>query len=310
MSKIEWTDATWNPTVGCTRVSAGCDNCYAVRHTQRLAGTLPIYRGLVNAGKRHFNGTVRCLPERLSIPLGWRKPRRVFVNSMSDLFHETVPDEFIDEVFAVMAIAGRHTYQVLTKRPERLSRWASTDDRAQRLIDASFRLERRGLIEPFMRDGSGSWYPLPNVWLGTSCEYQAEFNQRAHWLAKTPAAVRFFSMEPLLGPIRWSGHTVSIPWAGGEARGGRNYSMLRDFIDWVIVGGESGPGARPCNIDWVRDIVAQCRAAGVRAFVKQLGAQPVWTWLPVDMCERLRLSDRKGGSPDEWPTDLRVREYP
>jgi protein gp37 len=242
-SAIEWTDATWNPVTGCTKVSPACANCYIerqtpfrVRHRKFVKGHIPL--------EFHEN--------RLDAPLHWRDPRRVFVNSMSDLFHEDVPDVFIDRVFAVMALARWHTYQVLTKRAERLST-APTRDR----VGAALRA--RGVDENFVRNLR---WPLPNVWLGVSVENQHFADERIPLLLQTPAAVRFISAEPLLGPVDLGFAFVSDnPW------------MVQQHVDWVIVGGESGPRVRPTDPDWIRSMRDQCVAAGVPFFFKQWGGR-------------------------------------
>jgi len=465
-TSIEWTDATWSPVTGCTKVSAGCKHCYAEGVAERFWG------------ERKFTD-VRCHPERLEAPLHWRKPRRVFVNSMSDLFHEDVPDEFIDRVFAVMALAPQHTFQVLTKRPERMRAWVSdpeTPFRVTRAMDSlhgtpraaeevrpiagfpgyfasshgTIYSERRGhrrhmrpdygdqgharvqlhregesqrgkrmlvhrlVLETFVGqppspDAQGrhldgnprnnaaenlSWgeqgdnwgdskrhgthrryskldqatvdairsraaqgesgealgrefgvsgtqvrnivagrqwatkaligWPLPGVWLGVSVEDQRAADERIPLLLQTPAAVRFLSCEPLLGPLDLRSCL--------EDRKRRHVGL-----DLVIVGGESGPNARPCDVAWVRSIVKQCEAAGLACFVKQLGALPFvgdgkHTHVagqrgygvvcdqgdpcphcgkhPITHWPSLVLRDRKGSDPSEWPDDLRVREFP
>jgi len=229
---IEWTDSTWNPVTGCTQVSPGCDHCYALRFAER-------FRGVPGHPFEH-GFDLRLRPERLTQPLRWRKPRRVFVNSMSDLFHADVPDEFIAQVFAVMAASPRHTFQVLTKRPQRMRRWLSHPAAQARVWEAARQL---GLAV----DGA-SW-PLPNVWLGTSIENN-NYAWRADFLRRTPAAVRFISAEPLLGPLD------RLDLTG---------------IHWLITGGESGPGHRPCDPAWVRDLRDRCVAAGVAFFFKQWG---------------------------------------
>jgi protein gp37 len=210
-SNIEWTEMTWNPVTGCTKISQGCKNCYAERMAKRLkAMNAPRYR-------RGFRTTLH--PDLIDLPLSWRKPRKVFVNSMSDLFHEDVPAEFIQRVFATMQARDQHTFQVLTKRSERL-------------VELSGRL------------------PWPkNVWIGVSVENSSLIN-RIHDLALVPAFVRFLSCEPLIGPLD------SLPLAG---------------IHWVIVGGESGPRARPMKPEWVESIFSQCRQVNVRFFFKQWG---------------------------------------
>lgn len=251
-SKIEWTDETWNPVTGCTKVSQGCKHCYAERTWERLsANPKTVYFG------REFTD-VQCHPERLDQPLrwkSWRTPRRVFVNSMSDLFHEDVPDEFIRAVFAVMAAAASHTFQMLTKRPVRmqylLSKWESD-----------------GLV---LRSGFG--VRLPNVWLGVSVEDQATADYRIPLLMQTPAAVRWISAEPLLGPVdlrRIEHPNYSIH---ADALGGVDSRAPCDsgLLDWVVVGGESGPKARPMHPDWVRSLRDQCEATGVPFLFKQWG---------------------------------------
>jgi protein gp37 len=258
-TSIQWTDATWNPVRGCTKVSAGCKHCYAERFAERFRGVPghPFEQGF----------DVRLVPEALDLPARWKKPRRVFVNSMSDLFHEAVPFDFIDRVFAVMARERRHTFQVLTKRAARMRQWC----------------EERGR----------GWSLVPNIWLGVSVEDRTAAFDRVPHLIETPAAVRFLSCEPLLGPIDLS------PWLIAD-RGERGRSRL-GLLHWVIVGGESGPGARPMRIPWASYVVAQCRSAGVPVFVKQIGA----------VAAREAMSaDKKGGDMTLWPPSLRVREFP
>jgi protein gp37 len=282
-SKIEWTDATWNPLLGCTHVSSGCKECYAAALAAGRLRNRPEYEGLAvrRNGRAAFTGKIRLLPERLDQPLRWRKPRRVFVNSMSDLFHPDVPLDFIDRVFAVMALAPRHTFQVLTKRPERMAEYLTDREEAVRdavafdALDllgpaAAAAAERMGgTWEPPQIDGEGrvelagyfdgvqfDW-PLPNVWLGTSIENQATADERIPHLLEVPAAVRFLSCEPLLGPI-----DLGLPAE----------------IHWVIVGGESGPKARPMHPDWARSIRDQCINGGVPFHFKQWGE---WISHPV-----------------------------
>lgn len=261
-SKIEWTDAVWNPTTGCSKVSSGCANCYAEREWHRLAGNpMTAYYG------RKFND-VACHPERLDQPLRWKKPRKIFVNSMSDLFHDDVPEKFIAKVFAIMDLARHHTYMVLTKRPERAARLLSDDDFQfhvgwfQSQAIREFNLPEPKEIGPF---------PLKNVWLGVSVENQATADERIPLLLQTPAVVKFISAEPLLGPVSLAGFDGETyrPWLDSVA--------WKVDIDWVIVGGESGPNARPMHPDWVRSLRDQCQAAGVPFFFKQWGE-----WLPND----------------------------
>lgn len=263
-SKIEWTEATWNPVTGCSKVSQGCKHCYALREWPRLSANpkATAYYG------REFTD-VRCHPERLDQPLRWRKARRIFVNSMSDLFHESVPDDFIDQVFAVMALAQGHTFQVLTKRPERMLAYLSRFD------DEQLKWERLGDAgglhagnAAYQNAGEAPW-PLPNVWLGVSVEDQATADERIPLLLQTPAAVRWLSMEPLLGsvdlPIGVLGSEPPLDYPSGARYRGR------PGIDWVVVGGESGPNARPMHPDWVRSMRDQCEVANVPFFFKQWG---------------------------------------
>lgn len=311
---IEWTDATWNPVVGCSVVSPGCEHCYAARMDHRLRGIAGEEWKPWTSPNAAYN--VRLHPERLAAPLTWRKPRRVFVNSMSDLFHEQVPDEFIDRVFAVMALTPQHTYQVLTKRPERMRAYLTADDRESQIFCHALAMgpERCALRAGFM--------PLLNVWLGVSCEDQRRADERIPLLLQTPAAVRFISAEPLLGAVDLvemvlderlrekhpNDPIIRFNAFTGLMSGMDEYIFGRVGLDWVIVGGESGPGARPCDEGWVFDIVQQCRAAGVAAFVKQLGTNSGWSLGGV--WGATHRKDRKGGNPSEWPEDLRLREFP
>jgi protein gp37 len=303
-SNISWTSATWNPVVGCQKVSAGCDNCYAIRDGWRM-GHNPnekvnrAYSGLVYSlnGRLNWTGAVRTLEDRLEIPLHWKKPRRIFVNSQSDLFHKDVPEDFIRAVFSVMARAHWHTFQVLTKRPQRMA----------------------AILQEWMLDGltlrEGYGADLPNVWLGTSVEDQKTANERIPSLIQTPAAVRFVSYEPALGPVDFTNFEImghSMDALRGEWCSEDTSCMVSDKSDnaigWVIVGGESGPGARVFDIGWARSIVRQCRAAGVPVFVKQLGSRPM-EFAPN--CYRLvSLEDKNGGDPSEWPADLQVQQFP
>lgn len=292
MTKIQWTDETWNPTTGCSRVSEGCRNCYIERTPPfRMAG-------------RKLGDPVQLHPDRLDSPLHWKKPRRVFVNSLSDLFHEDVSWTFILSVFTTMEKSPQHTFQILTKRPERMLpvvEWVG-----------------RKFIE------MGDLWPLPNVWLGVSVEDQKTADERIPILLQVPAAVRFLSVEPLLGPV----DLLYSAFNGADSFG------RMEGLDWVIVGGESGPKSRPCDLAWIRSIVEQCKGAAVPCFVKQLGDYVVdrndagfdgemendwpmdtdvddpsneWDWQGAKI--RVRLS-KKGGNPEEWPADLRVREFP
>ena len=240
-TSIEWTEETWNPVTGCTKVSPGCQHCYAERFSERFRGVPghPYEMG--------FDLTLR--PERLRKPLGWKKPRRVFVNSMSDLFHEDIPVKFIDQVFEVMVIAHRHTFQVLTKRAARMRNYIA------------WRFPR---------------FQSPNIWLGVSVEDQRRADERISLLLETPAAVRFVSAEPLLGPISFDSSNQSYPRRSNflsGVEGERIYDGKKCALDWVIAGGESGPGARPIRPEWVRSIRDQCRSTDTPFFFKQWGGR-------------------------------------
>lgn len=249
---IEWTDETWNPTLGCSKVSEGCDRCYAIGQANRnhLMGSNG-YQPALTIGRvgapngLDWTGELRPMPTRLDQPKRWTRPRRIFVNSMSDLFHPDLPSDFIRRVVEVMHEADHHTYQVLTKRPQRMRSWVN-----------------------------GEWgFPMPeHVWLGTSIESD-RWAWRTNQLRDTWAATRFVSLEPLLGPL------PSLDLTG---------------IDWCIVGAESGRGARPMDLGWVRELRDQCAHTGTALFVKQLssgGRRPI-----------KELAD--------FPPDLRIRQWP
>lgn len=249
-------------------------------------------------------GELQLMPDRLEQPLHWRKPARIFVNSVSDLFHEDVPDGFIDKVFAVMAIAKWHTFQVLTKRADRMKSYCSKDYLHQRIHEAIKGM--MGYSNPKRPAFNSFDWPIKNCWLGVSCENQKAADERIPLLLQTPAAVRFLSCEPLLGPIEFSDVSKrpdAIKQLGKKAL---------DGIHWVIVGGESGSGARPFDLAWPRSILKQCRAAGVAYFFKQAGSNAEYDPLNQGGCARcqLHLRDKKGGDLLEIPEDLRVREFP
>ena len=467
-TKIAWTDASWNPVVGCSRVSEGCRNCYAERFAHRWRNIGGHALGGLTREGGGWNGTVRLNKKALDLPLRWRKPKRIFVNSMSDLFHEGVPDEFIARVWQVMGAAPEHIYQILTKRPERMRSWVgrwyageiaepyearpvagypgysvtthgqvlgkradtsgglSPDAGEQghlrvtmhregspksgerelvhRLVLAAFVRPARAGEQACHRNGDPSdnrlsnlywgsqetnWgdrirhgrgrsysklteediaairsrcaageaayrvakdYPvsdtqirnvisgrqwtmppaaqtvraparvvLGSVWLGVSCENQATADERIPLLLGTPAAKRFVSYEPALGPVEFAGA------AGGNDYLGDHYDRGEDGIDWIIVGGESGPNARPCGVAWIRSVVDQCKAAGVAVFVKQLGARTIigardargFWFSQLDPRDHgygddhvlAQFKSRAGSDPSEWPEDLRVQEF-
>lgn len=281
---ISWTHRpgtrgrTWNPTKGCSRISEGCRHCYAESQAARIVrmnrGKPTVYDDLVKLHRdgyaaARWTGKVILDTETLAAPLKWRWPSTVFVNSMSDLFHESLTNEQIAAVFGVMAACPRHTFQCLTKRAGRMRAWFEwiavqptylhTIKMSPRLV---CRVEADKLINPKMEgrplgtEPDPRGWPLPNVWLGVSVENQDAADERIPLLLQTPAAVRFLSCEPLLGPVELPSHDQSM---------GRSHSPL----DWIISGCESGPGARPCDIVWLRSLRDQCAAAGVPFFLKQ-----------------------------------------
>jgi protein gp37 len=380
-SKIEWTSRTWNPIrarlkeperlirIGgsqivdagkwgyhCERVSPGCQRCYACTMNGR---TLPAWgTGLDYTRQSRDKVEIYLDEQELLKPLHWKKPQFAFPCSMTDLFAEFVPDEFIDRMFAVMALTPQHTYQVLTKRAERMRAWFQSlrlPLAQKRGWECAIWMGEVGLSGQQINRVADSHFcdGLPNVWLGVSVEDQPRADERIPHLLATPAALRFISYEPALGQVdftRWIStkeprgplpirrgesisevnHRTGAANKGQEEYRGRAIadskglrSCLSDGIkdcargpkiSWVIAGGESGPGARPCNLAWLRSARDQCAAAGVPLFVKQLGFAPCtehkihsetsqsWTCL--------RLKDRKGGDPAEWPEDLRVRQMP
>lgn len=344
-SAIEWTEATWNPVRGCSRVSEGCRHCYAEGVARRFAGPGQPYEGLVRLDaqgrpKSQWNGTVRSVPEHLGDPLRWTRPRRVFVNSMSDLFHEGLSFEAIAAIFGVMAASPRHTFQVLTKRPARAREffaWIAeeAEDLAAAIGEAPpsgsacptacAMFVGRHLVPPVfyaeLAVGNAGWrnvmrapWPLPNVWLGVSVEDQATADERIPVLLEMPAALRWVSYEPALGPVDfWQ--FLSVADSNGELSRPRVNEDGAPALGWIVVGGESGPGARPFDVWWARSTIEQGREAGVPVFVKQMGARvvaPVTDPEATNYGERLplRLRDRKGGDPSEWWESVRVREYP
>lgn len=325
-SSIEWTDATWNPITGCSVVSPGCTNCYAMK----LAGTrlkhTPSRQGLTRDSKAGpvWTGEVRLNEQWLAQPLQWKRARRIFVCAHGDLFAENVPDEWIDRVFAIMALAPQHTFQVLTKRAKRMREYLTDrsgklarfmiDEYLAKAPDNPPKTRAINVAWPVRSIGDIDWpsdvemrhWPLPNVWLGVSAEDQARAGQRVPELLVTPAAIRFVSAEPLLGPIDLRGLEIdgdaqidaleALTWQeiwdsqwSPEATGINHAEALEGFLDWyglsakpeglahpaldwVIVGGESGPGARPMQPEWAEKLRDQCAAAGTPFFFKQWGS--------------------------------------
>lgn len=306
-TKIEWTDATWNPITGCSVVSPGCTNCYAMKlagtrlkhHPTRAGLTVDTKAGPVWNGKVRFNDGV------LTQPLKWKRPRMIFVCAHGDLFHPEVPDEWIDQVFAVMALAPQHTFQVLTKRTDRMRDYVGELRDGRRVYELACDMALEHSLKVILiahpsheqhapsgtRVHLGIW-PLRNVWLGTSVEDQRRADERIPHLLQTPAAIRFLSAESLLGPVDLT--NLQLP-------GGLSWNALGKLagMHWVIAGGESGPGARPMHPHWARSLRDQCVAAGVAFFFKQWGAwshRPDLAHLkPMLVCEWQRLSSQVEG---------------
>lgn len=330
MSKtsIEWTDHSVNPIRTrspngksghyCEKLSSGCRNCYSSRFQPRVG--LPQFQ--------EQRGNIEGLffdASKLKDVLCRKKPTKFFWCDMTDMFGDWVPFEWIAACFGVMAATPWHTHQVLTKRPKRALKffeWVTEEfkhldtDVGEAIPDGASKegsacllmaARHRGgtlvqQMEDFYRHCETTPWPLPNVWLGCSTEDQKTADERIPLLLQCPAAVRFVSAEPLLGGIRFA----DVP--GFNKCGEAGVELLRNF--WVIVGGESGPGARPCNVEWIRSIVRQCRDASVPVFVKQLGARPETGLLDHLGDSRGHMFDKKGGDPSEWPVDLRVRQFP
>ena len=315
---IEWTDATLNPIVGCSVVSPGCTNCYAMKMAARIermnGAKLPHYVGLTKASKGGAVWTGKLAmagDDALLAPLKRRKPTTYFVNSMGDLFHEDVPDAWIDRVFAMMALAPQHKFQCLTKRSARMRVWANDPETPKRVTESAEHVATAAYGHHWLgalgnagigTAGSVVKWPLANCWLGVSAEDQVRADERIADLLATPAAVRFVSAEPLLGPIsfRWS---AWVDWGGEIARKG-SVDQLDGLakLDWIISGGESGRGARPMLAAWARSIRDQCAAAGVAFFHKQNGeflpATDPYDGLPRDMTTggpMVRVGKRRAG---------------
>lgn len=342
---IQWTDATWSPVTGCTRVSEGCRNCYAERMTATRLAHHPRYAGLavMTPSGARWSGAVRCHEELLTIPLRWRKPRKIFVCDMSDLFHEGVPFEFVARVFAVMKRCPQHTFQILTKRPPRMAAFlaACADGGGLGWITHDGTEPANAYLGTGIIIGTADCWPLPNVWLGVSCENQAALDERVPHLLRCPAVIRFLSLEPLLGPIRLSWLLDGVaceecadwgevggepcPRHHGEEYEARDYALeqaafaLRPtgagmpvptagLIHWIICGGESGPQSRPCDVDSIRGIVEECKASGTPCFVKQLGSRPVRRDSAGESVKARGDDDR--AADHEWPEGTRFSTRP
>lgn len=315
-SAIEWTDATWNPIVGCSVVSPGCTNCYAMKTAGRWRlKSDSVYAGLTNLyhSGAVWNGKLALSERALQLPLQWKRPRTIFVNSMGDVFHEAAPDAWIDKVFAAMALAPHHTYQLLTKRSARMLAYMTDERTYQRILSAAetFRSARGELCRiPISNPRDAAFWP--QLWLGVSAEDQTRANERIPDLLATPAAVRWVSYEPALGAIDLS----SLPFIGGDPRHRQNaltgkptmyatgladqpdFTVLIDValpkIDWIVCGAESGPRARPMHPEWARSVRDQCGATGVQFFMKQLSGPGGRAIKDIAL----------------FPEDLRVRQFP
>jgi protein gp37 len=329
-TSIEWTDRTWSPIrvrvkadapviarekgytslipiaermvgrVGphCEHVSPGCENCYAGTNNRRC---LPSNGTGLPYDRRSRDLVETFVDERIMLePLKWKDPQRIFVENQSDLFGEWVTWDMINRVFAIAALCPQHTFQILTKRPEVMRQYVESIGNAAR--DGKWFLQGAAdeIVDNCAALEDHPW-PLPNVHLGVSCEDQAAADKRISLLLQLPAAVRFISAEPLLGPLDlnllprpFEFHMSPYGWT----------NWLSKRLHWVIAGGESGPGARPCNVDWIHGIVEQCKASGVPVFVKQLGAHV------IQGGERRIKRDKKGGDMHEWPHEISIREFP
>ncbi len=315
-SSIEWTDATWNCLRGCSRVSEGCRFCYAESIAYRFSGAGQPYEGLavLKNGHASWTGKVAFIEEHLLDPIRWKRPRKIFVNSMSDVFHESIPDETIDKIFAVMALASQHTFQLLTKRPERMLAYLTEEHQtvsgdvgtAKGECSLAWGRPARFFPQAFkalpLNQYTQMPWPLPNVWLGVSVENQKAADERIPLLLKTPAAVRFISAEPLLGllDLEWpktlypNGPPMCCSGLPNECgcQGLPTEPPLILGIDQIIVGGESGHGARPMDPAWARSLRDQCKRWSVSFFCKQMGSV---------------YGEHKGKN---IPDDLLIRELP
>jgi protein gp37 len=331
-TSIEWTDVSWPLANGCRRISPGCENCYAERLTATRLSKTPKYQGLAVFGQNgpRWTGRTRLWEADLFMPIRLRKPSRIFVADMGDLFYEGFTDQQIAAVFGVMAAAPRHTFQMLTKRADRMARWfdwvvdRSKEHRCRErdtvhraLVETSRGSIGHGKWEAIFDNGANPGWPLPNVHLGVSAESQKYADERIPLLLQTPAALRWISAEPLLGPVdvsKWLTRTepariqAFTPEAkavyGAEPIDG---TLTRSGIDWVVVGGESGSGAREFRLSWAKSLIERCRSAKVPVFMKQVGANVTFN-VPGYVVRD--FASRKGGDPSEWPEDLRVREMP
>jgi len=284
MSKIEWTDKTWNPIIGCSKTSPACDHCYAERMAFRLACNDKApkeYMDVVGGPKGSgWNGKTALVESVLEKPLHWRKPCRVFVGSMTDLFHDSTPFEWVDKVFTVMALRPQTTFQLLTKRPERMRKYLTQFSAAHyhqlfgrtayQMFGEEASIQVENSMNGVLADGYNVGWPFRNVWLNVTVENQDQADKRIPILLDTPAAVRGVSVEPMIGPVDLAPYFYQdTGYCGDDTSGFLDY---QDGLDWVICGGETGPGARPMRIQWVLDLQAQCKDSGVPFFFKKWGS--------------------------------------
>ncbi len=360
-SKIDWTDASWNFARGCTRVSPGCEHCYA----EAMAHRFPWGKGLtvLRQARPGWSGEVQLVPHKLTEPLRWRKPRRIFPCSGSDLFHPKIPFEYIAAAYAVMVTARQHTYQVLTKRPERMLefyQWVDAQatqhgDHLDTLEDARYAFLRSCFVEKSDPEVELRTHEPPSwdhIWAGTSAEDQKRLDERMVFLRQIPAKVRWLSVEPMLGPVDLTEYIhpshmtrclvhhnrTEHPCGSGPDPLSADCDVCgiewhddRPDVQWIVVGGESGRGARPCAYEWIERVAQQCCEAKVPVFVKQLGALIVSEHRAAETVEEANacrkaaghslrddrwlwfagLRDAKGSDPSEWPDDrLKIRLYP
>ncbi|MDS1348563.1 DUF5131 family protein [Planktothrix agardhii] len=306
---ISWCDEVCNPIVGCSKISAGCERCYAAT----AAKSARLQQFWQYREVKEWNGHVVFVGEQLMKPFHWKKPKRIFVGSMTDLFHENTPDEWRDRIFSVIALNPSHTFQLLTKRPALMRDYLM--GAKQRIRRAAVDLGRKlnlsyETYEPY-ETCQFDW-PLSNLWLGVTAENQAMADKRIPLLMQIPAKVRFLSCEPLLEPINLS-KFLPIEWSEIaedwiESWPGIGSYSTNDYPSWVIAGGESGAGARPCHVDWLRDIASQCQSAKVPVFIKQLGSNALQGHIVNG--SKLKLKDRKGSDINEFPEDLRLQQFP
>lgn len=333
LSPIEWTDFTSNPIYAvnkatgkrghfCVKISPGCAFCYAAAINTSARG---FGNGLDFVEKNRDKVQFVLNAQELAAIRRRKKPAKIFLGDMTDLFQQDIPDEYLDALFATMALSPQHTFQILTKRPERMRNYLNDLKTSRRIASLS------GYSTPESLEEEWRLWPLPNVWLGVSAEDQQRADERIPLLLQTPAAVRFVSYEPALGRVNWRRFLHAA--CRGDVRSGHLCNLCHDVygvsLDWIIVGGESGRGAhiRAFDIDWARNVVQQCQAAGVACFVKQFGSRPVcsceylltdeaqeWPYIrgehePGTNLHRICLSD-KGGDWEQWPEELRVRQFP